>query len=149
MKRFKSIYQSGFSFLEIMLTISLMIIIALAGINTFNQVKNQEDLTATALHIVQILNTARSNSIAGKQNSAWKVVLEVTKVSLKNNQDITVEEYYFPPNHTLFSPLSEIVFDKADGRVQSCQTGCLFEVQKIDTDLSHQFKVLFSGAIEY
>jgi len=149
MKPLKSAYQSGFSFLEIMVAISLMIIIALAGVNAFSQVKNQEDLAATALHIVQILNTARSNSITGKQNSAWKVDLQTNKVSLKNNQDITIEEYYFPPNHTLFSPLSEIVFDKADGRVQSCQTGCLFEVQKIDTDLSHQFKVLFSGAIEY
>lgn len=141
--------ESGFSFLEILLVAGLSVFLALAGVLSFNQVKRREELFSVAARTVQLLETARAKSIANENDATWKVVIGSNQVSLQDDKSHLVETYRFPEAYMVSGPISEVVFQRIDGFVEECLNNCLFEVKEVSGNLTHEFEVLFSGAVEY
>ena len=141
--------KKGFTLLEIMIVIGLAGLMALLGMVSFGRVRQREGMAAAAMRVAQILTLARAKSIAGENDKAWKVVVEEERVLLQDELGTTVEQYSLPVNYGLFGPVDEIVFARADGRVEDCETGCVLEIREKEGALSHQVRVLFSGAVEY
>lgn len=141
--------KRGFSFLEILIVMTLIVVITTSGLLTFNQVKRREELFSVVVYIVQLLETARAKSIANEKDTKWKVVMAVNQVSLQDIQGNIVDNYRLPNTYTLTGPINEVVFNRIDGLVAECFNNCLFEVKEVSGNLRYQFNILSSGAIEY
>jgi len=141
--------KKGFSLLELLFVMGLMSLVGAMGVGVYGQVRRNEDMTAVVMQAVHLLNTARVKSVAGEGDMTWKVRLETDRVKLQDEAGVTVEEYRLPVKYSLFGPITELEFSRADGRVEMCETGCAFELRETEGSLSYQFKVLFSGVVEY
>ena len=139
----------GFTLIEIMVVIMLMVGITMAGVTGFSRVRLREEMLATVMQIVQLLTKAHANSVGGKDDLSWKVEFSLDKVELKDSLGGVEEEFRLPQRHMLFNPVTEIVFQRGNGRAQECEAGCVIEVREIEGGLSHQIRVLFSGTVEY
>jgi prepilin-type N-terminal cleavage/methylation domain-containing protein len=141
--------KRGFTLLELLFVIGLIALVGGMGAGVYSRVKQNEDMTAVVMQAVHLLNTARSKSVTGEGDMVWKIRLETDKVRLEDETGMTREEYRLPEKYSLFGPVTELVFNRADGRVEMCETGCVFELKETEGTLSYQFKILFSGAVEY
>ena len=141
--------NKGFVLLELLFVIGLMTIVGVMGGGVYSRVKQNEDMVSETMQIVRLLIEARSKSIAGENDKEWKVRMETDRLKLQDETGLTVEEHILPGKYSLFSPVAEVVFDKIDGRVEMCETGCAFELKETEGTLSYQFKLLFSGVVEY
>jgi prepilin-type N-terminal cleavage/methylation domain-containing protein len=141
--------KKGFSLLELLFVMGLVSLVGAMGVGVYGQVRRNEDMAAAVMQAVHLLNTARVKSVAGEGDMTWKVRLETDRVKLQDEAGVTVEEYRLPVKYNLFGPITELEFSRADGRVEMCETGCAFELRETRGSLSYQFKVLFSGVVEY
>lgn len=141
--------KKGFSLLELLFVMVLVSVVGAMGVGVYGQVRQNEDMAAVVMQAVHLLNTARVKAVTGERDMKWKVRLETDRVKLQDEAGVTVEEYRLPVKYNLFGPITELEFSRADGRVEMCETGCAFELRRIGGSLSYQFKVLFSGVVEY
>ncbi len=139
----------GFSLLELLIVISLTSLVGVIGMGIYGRVRQREEMTAEVIQVVHILNSGRVKSVAGEKDMTWKVRLEADRVKLQNEIGLTVEEYRLAEKYSLFGPMVEVIFNRADGRVEMCETGCVFELREGGGELSYQFRVLYSGVVEY
>jgi len=139
----------GFVLLELIFVIGLTTIVGVIGGGVYSRVKQNEDIASEAMQIVRILLDARSKSTAGENDKEWKVKIETDRVKLEDEDNLILEEHILPAKYSLFSPIAEVVFDKIDGRVEICETGCVIELRETEGTLNYQFRILFSGAVEY
>lgn len=141
--------KKGFSLLELLFVMGLVSLVGAMGLGVYGQVRQNEDMAAAVMQAVHLLNTGRAKAVAGERDMIWKVRLETDRVRLQDEAGVTVEEYRLPAKYSLFGPITELEFSRADGRVEMCETGCAFELRETEGSLSYQFKVLFSGVVEY
>jgi type II secretory pathway pseudopilin PulG len=69
----KSLYLSGFTIVEILVSLAILIIIASIGTSAFINAKKTKTLDVTAESIVSKLNEAKTNAIAGKDNASFGI----------------------------------------------------------------------------
>lgn len=141
--------EKGFTFLEVLIVITLSVVMASSGLLVFNRLKRQEEIFSVVVQIVRLLETARAKSVACQNNANWKVVVATDKVTLKDNQGNITETYRLPPAYKVTGPIDEVVFAKIDGLVERCVNNCLFKAEEVSGKLSYEFNILFSGAVEY
>lgn len=65
--------KSGFSLLEVIVTISFLMIILAIGVGSFRDTALDKELESTANNIVSTLELARTNSVAGKNSQNYGV----------------------------------------------------------------------------
>ena len=141
--------MKGFTILELLIVIGLTAAVSAMGMISFSRLKRQEDLFAIAANTVQMLDKARSGSVTGRNEAAWKVVVEADNLRLENDGGQVEETYRIPAGYGIAGPVGEIRFNRIDGRVEACPTGCVFTVQEIGSNLTYQLQILASGAVEY
>ena len=135
--------------IEILVGLSLVVGLAMAGILNFSRVKRREGLQAVAFKMVELLEKARNKSLTGEGDTGWKVVVGQTSLSLQDTQDQVSENYNVTSGYELSGPVGEVIFQRVSGLVEECANECVFEVGETGGNLNYQIKVLSSGGVEY
>lgn len=141
--------MKGFTILELLIVMGLAAAVSAMGMISFSRLKRQEDLFAIIANTVQILDKARSGSVTGKNDVAWKVVVGGDNLRLEDDQGQVEETYRVPAGYSINGPVAEIKFNRIDGSVPACPTGCTFTVQEVAGNLTYQWQILASGGVEY
>jgi len=141
--------RQGFSLIEVLVTVVISGVLALSGMAAYGKMKQVQEMEAVAIKIGQMMNMARVRSITGEDDSSWKVDFTTEKVRLLNDDGLVKEEYWLPSSYSLIGSGGEIGFSRADGRVDVCGTGCDFEVRQTGGSQVYEFRVLYSGIVEY
>ena len=141
--------MKGFTILELLVVMVLTAAVSAMGMISFSRLKRQEDLFAITAATVQMLEKARNGSITGKNDLVWKVVINADNLRLEDGQSRVAETYQLPAGYSVSGPVAEIRFNRIDGRVETCPTGCVFTVQEVAGNLTYQWQILASGAVEY
>lgn len=81
----------GFTLLEILVTISLLLMAFTTGLVAYQKAARNQALDADVAKIVQVLNTAKTNVKSGKKIGCGTDALEAWKVSSTGNKRITLE----------------------------------------------------------
>ena len=140
--------RQGFTLIESLVVVVIMGVLAVSGMVAYGKMRQAQEMEAVAMKVGQIMNAARVKSITGEDDSGWKVDLAAERVKLMSNEGVVKEEYWLPENYSLTGP-EEVRFSRVDGRVESCEGGCDFVVGQISGSQVYQFRVLFSGVVEY
>ena len=140
----------GLTLLELVIAVSLTTILAVAGLGSISRTKQREDLLAVVVKIVQLIEQAQERSIAGAGDKSWQVILTESMVRLADADGNGQEFYQLPSGHRLITGgVSQINFLRPSGLAQECPGGCYFELRVADANVVYQFRVLYSGAVEY
>lgn len=140
--------KKGFTILELLIVVVLITIVGVGGARVYGQVKQNEDMASAVMKVVQVINEARSRSVTGEDDKGWKVKIEADRVKLQDEVGVTEEEYVLPVKYSL-GPVMEVEFDRVNGVVEVCSSGCEFELREVRGNLNYQFRLLFSGIVEY
>jgi type II secretory pathway pseudopilin PulG len=141
--------KAGFTLMETLLVFGLMGAMAAMGVVSYAQVRQREEIAASVLQITQLISNARSKSVAGQDDSSWKVNLQPNLIELQTSSGQTFDRYVIPAKYILSGPTTELTFDRTNGRVIGCESGCIFTLNQVGSDFSYQFGVIFSGTVEY
>lgn len=141
--------DKGLTFLELLVVVGLIAIISGSVLLAYGQARRRETVTGAVIQIVQILTSGRANSVSGKADAGWKVRLLADRVILMRDSGEVAEEYRLPDKVELTAGVEEIVFNRTDGRAVNCEAGCVFTVRTNSGSVSQQFRVLFSGGVDY
>lgn len=72
----------GFTIIEILIVLSILIIIFIVALPTLNNFKDKQALSNSAENTVALLNDARSKTLAGEGGNNFSVYFEGTKATL-------------------------------------------------------------------
>ena len=140
----------GLTLLELVLAVSLTTILAVAGLGSISRSKQREDLLAVVVKIVQMIEQAQERSLSGAQDKSWQVILSQSLVRLADADGNGQEFYQLPERHRLITGgINQINFLRGSGLAQECPGGCYFELKGANANVVYQFRVLYSGAVEY
>ncbi|OGZ96469.1 MAG: hypothetical protein A2847_00275 [Candidatus Sungbacteria bacterium RIFCSPHIGHO2_01_FULL_50_25] len=130
-------HEGGFSLLEVIIAISILIIITAAASVSFSSARQIRDLTTAGQNVLSMIRVAQSKTLAREDNSQWGVRIEQTQVILFRGamyagSNVT-EAYPLPPtieiaNVALADGATEIVFKLIEGTTS--QTGT-FDIRVI------------------
>jgi prepilin-type N-terminal cleavage/methylation domain-containing protein len=115
----RSFYNNGFTFIEILLSLALISIIAGIGIPVFQSLQNKNNLDLTVQSFVQTFRRAQALSQGVQGDSLWGVSIASSTITLfKGNtfasRDSLYDEIYEIPSSIIASS-SEIIFSKVYG----------------------------------
>lgn len=116
--------KQGFTLIEIMLVIALMIIIGGISVPVYQSFQVKNDLDVTAYTTAQTLRRAQALSQAGEGDSAWGVHIESGKVTLFKGgsfalRDVSMDESFEISESITTAGVQEIVYSKLTGEPQS------------------------------
>jgi prepilin-type N-terminal cleavage/methylation domain-containing protein len=110
-KRYKN--QQGFSFVEMIISLSLLVMISSLIFFSFNSLNNKQSLDKQVDFIKSSINQTRTNAINSKNNSNQSILFSSTSISyddkiidLENN--ISLMSYTIATNTINFSRISGI-----------------------------------------
>ena len=143
---------AGFTLIEIIIAISILILLAGAASVSFVQSRRIRDLTTAGQSILTGIRLAQSRALAGEENSQWGIKIEQTQVIIFSGTSIigstNTEVIPLPPtieivNISLAGGGDEIVFKRIEGTTAEAGT---FDVRAIsDTNLIFPITVDYSG----
>lgn len=111
--------RQGVSIIELLLTISLVAIIGASATPVYTNFLARNYLENKTNEVISSLQTAKTNSISGKEDSSWGVYLtsEITlfKGSTYATRDAAFDQTYPIPISITVSGISEIVFGQPVG----------------------------------
>lgn len=117
--------NAGFSLLEILMAISILILITAAASVSFTNSRNIRDLTTAGQNVVSTLRLAQSKTLAGENGSQWGVQIEADRVILFQGSSYTAgasgeEIVLLPPtieiaNISLAGGGTGVVFKRIEG----------------------------------
>ena len=125
----------GFTFLELMVSISIMALLVSLGLASLFRSRNLREVTANGQNLLSVVRQAQAKTIAAEENSQWGVRLENDRFILFRGAAYAGSPYiqiYLLPSYiemvniTLTGGGQEIVFNRLDGRTD--QSGS-FEVR--------------------
>ena len=145
---------TGFTLLEIVVSIAILILIASAASVSFSNSRKVRELTTASQNVLSILRTAQSKTLAGEEASQWGVHIEQTQVILFRGATYAgaglTETYPLPStieiaNITLLGSGSDVIFKRIEGTTD--ETGA-FELRvKSDTTKTFSITVDSSGKV--
>lgn len=123
--------QKGFTLLETIIAVSIVILIGAGAMVSFVNSRNVRDLNTSGQNVLSVLREAQSKALAGEDNVTWGVRLEQSRFIL-----FAGPAYVGSPTttiHTLPSSIEivnislvgggqEVVFEKVDGRTDEVGT---------------------------
>ncbi len=116
--------MKGFTLLETLIVVSIIVVLAGAGIVSFVQNRNVRDLSSTGQNILSTLRFSQSKSLSGEDNSIWGVRLEQDRfilfrgadfASSTSTQIFNLNSNIEIANINLAGGGNEIVFEKLNG----------------------------------
>jgi|GEM_PF-250646 len=145
---------TGFTLLEIVISIAILILIASAASVSFSNSRNVRELTTASQNVLSILRTTQSKTLAGEENSQWGVHIEQTQVILFRGATYAgagfTEAYPLPStieiaNVALLGSGSDVIFKRIEGTTDETGT---FELRvKSDTTKTFSVTVESSGKV--
>lgn len=146
--------NAGFTLLEIIVSIAILILIASAASVSFSNSRNIRELTTASQNVLSILRTAQSKTLAGEEASQWGVHIEQTRVVLFRGPAYAgagyTEAYPLPAtieiaNISLAGSGSDVIFKRIEGTTNEVGT---FELRvKSDTTKTFSVTVESSGKV--
>lgn len=114
--------MKGFTFLEIIVAVSIIFILGVLAIAAFSNFSKNSLLQEGRAKVISELNYARSETLASEGKSSWGVHFESSKVvrfkgSLYVSGDPSNVETNLPGGVIIFSNPGDIVFERLTGRV--------------------------------
>lgn len=142
--------MKGFTLIEILLSITLISIIAGIGIPIYQSFQNRNSLNLATEGFVQLLRRAQTLSRAVDGDTSWGVYIASNTITLFQGLDFTnrnadFDELFDISSSVSITGLQEIVFSKFSGEPQSVGTTIL-------TSLNNETKTITintEGSIEY
>lgn len=142
--------QSGFTLLEVMLSVALLAIIGIFSAPVFHnfQVRNDQDIAVESG--VHILRQAQSYARSGSNNTDWSVHFSTSSITLFQGQqflsrDTSWDEVALLPGSVTISGTSEISFLLSSGQVST--TGTIYFIST--NGETRNIAVNKYGTIEY
>ena len=111
--------KSAFTFLELLLVVLIISILAVASAPFFSRFLLQNAVASSSEHIVSTLRKAQEYTIAGKNNSAWQTVLTGSTLTLVQQSGGTVFDTYTMNSNVAVSGLTTVSFTRPLGQVAS------------------------------
>ncbi len=130
MKSYRS-RSNGFTFLELLISLAIVAVIATTGVYAFLNARNSRELDSTVQTVAFKLNEARTNSLAGKAGTSYGVKFNSTSTvyfsgTSYNPADASNITYVLPIGitltHTVTAPNAAIIFARLTGRPQASST---------------------------
>lgn len=117
---FLKMKKRGFTLLEMLLSVSIIVIITSITVPVYFSLKIDNDLNIAQNIIVTGLRRAQILARASKNDSDWGVHMQTNSITIFNGTSYaarvtTFDEDFDTPNTVTFSNLSEIVFSKFTG----------------------------------
>ncbi len=82
MKRVFSHYNQGFTLIEILVSVAVIVLLGSAGLVSFNTSRNVRDLTTGTQTVLSVFRLAQSKTLAGENDSSWGVHLTSSQIEL-------------------------------------------------------------------
>jgi len=119
--------QKGFTLIEILLSISLITVLAVIAIPIYYSLLYRNDLDVAKNQVVQSLRRAEILSSANDGDITWGLKIQLGSVVIFKGasysaRDVNYDELYQISNSIIPSGLTEIVFAKMTGFPQSTGT---------------------------
>lgn len=114
---------SGFSLLEVILVVSLIVVFAGILIPSFRGAAFSSDLVVARDIVEQAVNQAQSLARSGEGDSGWGVRLAMGQVTVFRgndflNRDVSFDRVFKVADEILFQQNNELLFDKFTGLPQ-------------------------------
>lgn len=127
-------FATGFSLIELILVISLIILLAGAGIPIASGSLRTNQMLETREGLTSFLRSAQVNALAGKADCAWGVYQEPNAIHLfcgdsYAQQQAALEQTWAVPA-SVNASTAEIVFSQADGLPAAAQNFSLSDGEK-------------------
>ena len=141
----------GFTFLELIISIGVLVLLVSLGLASLFQSRNLREVTAVGHNVLAVVRQAQAKTIAAEENAQWGVRLETDRYILFRGasyagspftQIYPLPVYLEIVNINLTGGGAEIVFNRLDGRTN--QPGS-FEV-RAKSSLSTTFPVAVDSA---
>lgn len=105
--------------IEIILVIALFAILGAAATPVYTNFLARQYLENKTNEVISTLYTARTNSLAGKQDSPWGIHID-TQITLFQGEDYISRDPVFDQNYSIpasvsLAGLNELVFDQPNG----------------------------------
>jgi len=115
---------SGFSLIEILITISILAIFASISVSVYQRSNQKNSLDIAVSTIVDSLRYSKNKSLNQSMDSDWGVYVSNDKVISFSGGNYTsrnssYDKIFDLPNNTIVAGLSEIIFDKTTGKVST------------------------------
>ena len=116
--------QKGFTLIETVVVISIIVVLAASGLISFIQSRNVRELASAGQNVLSTLRLAQAKSLAGEDNSTWGVRLEPDRFTLFRGADFlsststqvfALDSRIEVSNISLNGGGAEIVFEKLNG----------------------------------
>jgi len=109
--------SSAFTFLELLLVIGIIGILATASTPFFSRFFMQSSVSSSTEHIVSTLRKAQEYTIAGKNDSAWQAKLTGSVLTLVQQSGNTVFDTYTLNSNVTIAGLTTVTFTRPLGRL--------------------------------
>jgi len=149
--------QRGFSIIELLIVVSVAVIIFILATSTFSTFNKNRALSGSVENVVSVLETARSRTLASKDDYVYGVHFETDRVILfrDNTYDsgTTTNETTLLSTFTTITDISllgggdDVIFQKITGKV--AEDGTITITLLRDTSASTTITILPTGVIEY
>ena len=110
--------RKAFALLEVLVVVGIVTTIGMFGVPLWSQYSARQDMALAKNQIIQGLQRARANAMAGKEDSSWGFripngVLFRGDTYTEDLLDDTSTEVYSMPETVAFSGLTEVIYDKS------------------------------------
>jgi len=114
--------KQAFTLMELLLVMAIIAIIAGASAPFLSRFVLQNAVTTTTEHVVSVLHKAQEYTIAGKDDSAWQVVLSGNDLTLVRQSDSAVFDTYSKNSNVIITGLTTALYSRPLGQITPALT---------------------------
>jgi len=131
MKKVPGYYNQGFTLIEILVSVAVIVLLGSAGLVSFTTSRNVRDLSTGTQTVLSVFRLAQSKTLAGENDSAWGVHLAAGQVELFEGNtyagSANIQVYALPisleiTNISLNGGGSDILFQRITGEADKSGT---------------------------
>ena len=114
--------NQGFTFLELLLVISIISVIGAMSAIFYSRFLAQNAVSNTVEQLSSQLRKAQTYAMAGKQNSAWGVKFASNKITLYSASSAAFDENFAVSSNVSVTGFTQVLFARATGIPDSTPT---------------------------
>lgn len=145
--------KNGFTLIEILITLSILVILSTIVLSTFRLFDEKEALSKDFFMIISTLEKARNQTLFSKDSSSYGVHFETNQVVLFKGETYSssdpenvvnkLHSKVIISNISLEGAVSDVVFERLSGKTD--QNGSVTITSKIDATNSKTINILKTG----